>query len=106
MSPLVTTLQPTGTFDGTQAPEFRQQISDALEADAELILIDFQNVSFMDSSGLGLLVVALKTVRAADRQLFLCSINAQLEMLFDLTDTRQLFQIYPDRSAFEKGMMT
>ena len=105
MTPKVTTLQPTGIFDGTQADHFGQQIDAALESGAAMILVDCQSLNFVDSSGLGILVVALKTVRAANGQLFLCSINHQIEMLLDLTDTRQLFQIYDDRLAFEDKML-
>ncbi len=101
MSPKVITLQPAGIFDGTKADDFRQQINAALESDADLILLDCQHLNFIDSSGLGVLVVALKAVRAAGRQLFLCSINHQIKTLFELTDTYQLFDIYEDRTAFE-----
>jgi anti-anti-sigma factor len=44
-----------------------------------MVLIDFQDVTFMDSSGLGALVLALKTVRAAGGKLFICSVNEQIK---------------------------
>lgn len=57
----------------------------------------------MDSSGLGALVLALKSVRAAERQLALCSLNRQVKTLFQLTEIAQVFQIYEDRQQFEQS---
>ena len=62
MSSDVQVLQPQGILDGTKASEFRKEISNLVDKGAKTILIDFKDVSFMDSSGLGALVLALKTV--------------------------------------------
>ena len=67
-------------------------------------MIDFKNVSFMDSSGLGALVLSLKTVRAAGAKLFLCSVNEQVMMLLQLTDMDKILKIYESREEVEKMM--
>jgi anti-anti-sigma factor len=100
MSPVVKIIQPSGILDGTKANQFRQEISDLVEAGSDIVLIDFQDVTFMDSSGLGALVLALKTVRAAGCQLFVCSINEQIRILFELTSMDRVFEIFPNREAF------
>ena len=94
MSPVVKIIQPSGILDGTKASQFRQEISDLVEAGADVVLIDFQDVTFMDSSGLGALVLALKTVRAAGSQLVVCSINEQIRILFELTSMDRVFEIF------------
>ena len=58
----------------------------------------------MDSSGLGALVLSLKTVRAAVAKLFLCSVNEQVMMLLQLTDMDKILKIYESREEFEKMM--
>ncbi len=95
-------LEPSGIFDGTQAPEFRHQLDEAVAAGANRILIDFQKVSFMDSSGLAALVIALKTTRGAGCHLFLCSINDQIKMLLEMTSMTQVFRIFNNRTEFEQ----
>ncbi|EKD09965.1 anti-sigma-factor antagonist [Arthrospira platensis C1] len=103
MSSDVQILQPQGILDGTKASQFRQDISRLVEKGAKTILIDFQDVTFMDSSGLGALVLALKTVRAADSKLVICSINEQIRILFELTSMDRVFQpIFENRQEFEK----
>ena len=101
MSTVVKVIQPSGILDGTKAPEFRQEINTCVETKADIILVDFQDISFMDSSGLGALVLSLKTVRAAGVKLFLCSINDQIQMLFELTSMNRVFEILPNREQFE-----
>ncbi len=98
-------LEPQGILDGTKATQFRQEISHMVDGGADTILIDFQDVSFMDSSGLGALVLALKTVRAAGSKLVVCSINEQIRILFELTSMDRVFDIFESREAFEKQSM-
>jgi anti-anti-sigma factor len=97
-------VQPSGIFDGTKATKFRQEITRVVE-NAEIVVIDFKNVTFMDSSGLGALVLCLKTVKAAGSRLFLCSINEQIRMLFDLTSMDKVFEIFPNREELEQKIL-
>lgn len=95
-------ISPSGILDGTQAEEFRQAVDDAIDDNAEAILIDLEKVTFVDSSGLGILVVVLKKVRAANKDMYFCSINEQVRMLFELTSMDQVFKVVPNRAAFEE----
>jgi len=96
-------VQPSGVFDGSQAGSFRQAIEDHL-ATSNVILVDLQEVKFMDSSGLGAIVAALKTVRSAGGQLYLCALNQQVKMLFELTSVDQVFELFPNRAAFVEAI--
>jgi len=100
MNPVFKVIQPAGILDSAKGSEFRQEIGEMVENGVNIVLIDFQDVTFMDSSGLGALVLALKTVRAAGGKLFICSINEQIRMLFELTSMDRVFQIFPNRDEF------
>jgi anti-anti-sigma factor len=102
MSPVIKIIQPNGILDGTKSSQFRKDINDQVEAGADIVLIDFKDVTFMDSSGLGALVLALKTVRAAGCQLIVCSINEQIKILFELTSMDRVFEIFENRESFNK----
>jgi anti-sigma B factor antagonist len=101
MNPTVKIVHPDGILDGPKGTQLRQEISKIIHKD-DILLIDFQNVTFMDSSGLGALVLALKTVRAAGAKLFICSINDQIRMLFELTSMEKVFQVFPSREEFSQ----
>ena len=102
MNPVFKVIQPAGILDSAKGSEFRQEIGEMVENGVNIVLIDFQDVTFMDSSGLGALVLALKTVRAAGGKFFVCSINEQVRMLFELTSMDRVFQIFPNRDEFNK----
>ncbi len=99
----VQVLTPSGILDGTQAEEIRAQVNDALATGATTLLMDLKDTTFVDSSGLGTLVSVLKKVRNQDCDMFVCSINPQVKMLFELTSMDQVFEIYENREAFESS---
>lgn len=105
MNPTIKVITPEGILDGTKAIDFRSQIDRSVKEGAEIILVDFKDVTFMDSSGLGALVLALKTVRGAGAKMFLCSINEQIKMLFELTSMDRVFQIFKNKEEFEKEVL-
>ncbi len=105
MSVKLEVITPEGILDCTKAEEFRQMVDEMLEAGVETILIDLKDITFIDSSGLGTLVVILKKVRGMDRKFCLCSVNDQVRMLFELTSMDRVFEVYEDQSAFEKAVL-
>lgn len=101
MSSSIHVIEPAGILDSTKAEAFRQSVEDLLESGAEVILVDLKDITFIDSSGLGTLVVLLKKVRGLNRTFCLCSMNDQVKMLFELTSMDRVFEVYEDRQAFE-----
>lgn len=93
-------IEPVGILAKAEAPNLRQMVNESLREGAKIVLIDFNNVTFVDSTGLGTLVMLRKAAMEAKAQLFLCSLNEQIKMLFELTDMEKLFQIYPNQEQF------
>jgi anti-sigma B factor antagonist len=102
MDTAIKIIEPIGILDGTKANEFRETINSSIDRSTEAVLVDFKDVTFMDSSGLGALVLSLKNARNAGVKLYLCSLNDQIKMLFELTNTERFFDILNDRNAFEQ----
>jgi anti-anti-sigma factor len=102
MSLVTKFIRPTGLLDRTKTSQFNQQINDCVEAGGDIVLIDFKDVSFMDSSGLGAVVLAIKTVQAANMEIFVCSLNNQLNMLFELSGLNKVIEIFSNAEEFEQ----
>ncbi|MBD1854117.1 MULTISPECIES: STAS domain-containing protein [Leptolyngbya] len=100
MSLPIKVIQLSGILSHLQAKQFRQNIAKLIEAGAIEVLIDFEQVTFMDSAGLGALVSVLKLVNGADGTVSLCSVRQEVRMLLELADVAQFFEIFPDREAF------
>lgn len=104
MTPNFQVIQPTGILDGSQAQHFRSEVTDVVNAGTKVILVNLQDVTFMDSSGLAALVLALKTVRSAGGKFCVCSVNDQVRLLFELTSMTRVFEIFESQEAFSHSL--
>jgi anti-anti-sigma factor len=102
MSSSVKIIQPSGILDGITVNSLRREISDIVEGGANIVLVDFQDVTFMNSSGLGALVSILRSVRSTGAELFICSLSEQVKMIFELTKMDRVFKPFANRDEFEE----
>jgi anti-anti-sigma factor len=105
MSSTVKVIQPSGILDGVSANQLRREITDVVESGADIVLVDFQDITFMNSTGLGALVATLRAVRSAGSELFICSINEQVQMIFQLTKMDRIFKSFTNRDEFERKII-
>lgn len=101
MNKSISVFEPEGIIDTAGGAQIRQDVGDSLEAGVETVLLDLTNISFMDSSGLGAMVTTLQRVRAKGAKLYLCSLNDQITIILELTKMHKVFDILPDRAAFD-----
>ncbi|MDJ0796651.1 MAG: STAS domain-containing protein [Calothrix sp. MO_167.B12] len=99
-------IKPSGSLDATTSQELRSQITELIKNGVKIILVDFQDVTFMDSSGLGALVLSFKASRAVDSQLLMCSVNQQIKILFDLTGMDKVFTIFANQEEFHQSVFS
>jgi anti-sigma B factor antagonist len=85
----------SGEIDVYSAPQLRQALVDVISTDARDVTVDLDGVSFMDSSGLGVLVGAWKRVRATDGSLRLVCSRELILKTFRITGLTKVFSIYP-----------
>jgi anti-anti-sigma factor len=85
-------IKPAGILDGAKANELCQQVSELLVSGNNFVLLDMADVDSIDCSGLGALIVALKMLRTAGGDLYLCSIAEPVENLLSITRMDRLFQ--------------
>ena len=60
-----TVLEVGGEVDVYTAPRLRERLVELVEGGARKVIVDLSRVEFLDSTGLGVLVGALKRLRAA-----------------------------------------
>jgi anti-sigma B factor antagonist len=83
-----------GEIDVYTAPKLRDKISELVASGAYDIVIDMQQVEFLDSTGLGVLVGGLKKVRAHDGSLRLVCNQDRLLKIFRITGLAKVFVIH------------
>lgn len=88
----------TGRIDAYNFTILDKKISEVLTHQKN-ILIDMSKVDFIDSTGLGCIVTALKKIREADGMLELCGLQGKAKVVFTITRADKIFTIYEDRQA-------
>jgi len=83
-------------LDAAVAPELKTVVQDLVAQGKTRILLDFQGVAFMDSSGLGSVVSGLKAV-GEDGEFIVCGMQGVVMDLFKLTHMDRVFEIREDR---------
>jgi anti-sigma B factor antagonist len=62
---------------------------------ARNILLDFSQLDYMNSSGIGLLVTLLIRVKRQNQRLYACGLSEYYRQIFDLTRLDEAIMIYP-----------
>lgn len=89
-----TVLRVAGEIDVASTDRVRERVGQLLSAGRSDLVVDLSDVTFMDSTGLGLLVGTLKRVRLADGRLVLVVGSEQLLKVFRITGLTQVFTIH------------
>ncbi len=82
-------------LDAANAVYLKDAFADAIKDESGKILMDLAAVDFMDSSGLGAMVAAMKQLDG-NRKLALCNLSPAVDKVFTLTRMFTVFDIYPD----------
>ncbi len=90
----VTVLAPTGRLDVAGAPALKEAIGEAVKNSPPKVVIDMEGVSFVDSTGLGSVIAALKQIRNSQGELRLAAPNQQVRVVLELTTLDRVFPYY------------
>jgi anti-sigma B factor antagonist len=104
----VTVLVAAGELDVHTAAGFRAQLDDAAGAAATVggpLVVDLDAVSFLDSTGLGVLVAGQRTVAAGGGRLHLVCAAARILRLLDLTGVAELVTVHPDQATARAAVL-
>ncbi len=74
-----------GDIDMTTAPRLREQVVRVVSDGQPHVVLDLEDVDFIDSTGLGVLVALLKRTRGQGGDLRLVSTRSSLRKLLELT---------------------
>lgn len=87
-------LRVQGEIDMATAPKLRQQIIALVGQGSTHIIVDLEGVEFIDSTGLGVLVGAVKRVRTLEGALRVVCQRPNLVELFELTKLTSVFSVF------------
>jgi anti-sigma B factor antagonist len=86
----------SGEIDLATAPQLREAVLDLIQNGSYQVLVDLRGVEFMDSTGLGVLVGALKRLREQEGDLALVCTEGPVLKILTLTGLDRVFPIHRD----------
>ncbi|HWG00809.1 MAG TPA: STAS domain-containing protein [Trebonia sp.] len=99
-------LRVSGEVDVYTAPQLRDRVVKLVDDGVRHVIIDLQEVTFLDSTGLGALVGSLKRLREHDGSLKLVTTAGRITQLLRLTQLDKAFVVHesvPAAMADERG---
>ena len=81
---------------GPEAGQINDEINTLIDQDKKKIVIDLKRVEWMNSSGLGILIGTITTLKNNDGKLSLIYVSERINNLLRITKLQNVFSIYAD----------
>lgn len=88
-----------GEIDVYTAPKLREKLIELVSEGSYNLVVNLEGVDFLDSTGLGVLVGALKRVKAHDGGLALVCTEEKILKIFKITGLTKVFPIHDSVDA-------
>jgi anti-sigma B factor antagonist len=88
-----------GELDVASAPSLRERLIDLVSRGSTNLILDLEGLDFLDSTGLGVIISALKRARTNGGDLRLVCTQSRIRRLFEITALDQAFPLYPSHDA-------
>lgn len=95
----VAVLRLSGRFDAYEEPGVRAWLTENCQAGISRLVIDLEDVNFLDSMALAALVKGMKDCRLENGDLHLCGLQQPVRIIFELTRMDRVFSIFDTESA-------
>jgi len=87
----------SGELDHHTAEELREQVTDVLEnRGIRHIVLNLRQLTFMDSSGLGVILGRYKQIKNVGGQMVVCAVSPTVKRLFDMSGLFKIIRFEAD----------
>ena len=99
-----TVVRVVGELDMDTSPQLQDFLQEVADAGARQVVLDYTDVTFMDSSGLGLLVVWYKTLRDRGGRLSLAAVRRNVRTVLTMSAVDRVIDVHDTVDAAEDSM--
>lgn len=92
----------SGRLDSSTSQEAEQALRGKLD-DCRALLVDMENLNYISSAGLRVLLVIAKRMQSNQGKLVLCSLQPDVKMVFDVSGLTLIFNIFDDLQSAENA---
>lgn len=86
-------IKPIGEVDIYTSPEFKNKVIEIIETEDTNILINADELEYIDSTGLGVLMSILKKIKENNLSIKIINLKPNIYKLFDITGLNKVFNI-------------
>ncbi|WP_102345700.1 anti-sigma F factor antagonist [Bacillus sp. Marseille-P3661] len=87
----------TGELDHHTAEELRTKVTNAIEKNKIVhIVLNLEELTFMDSSGLGVILGRYKQIQSQGGEMLVCSISPAVKRLFEMSGLFKIIRLVDD----------
>jgi anti-sigma B factor antagonist len=101
--PPVAVLALTGRIDSEAMTSLSAAYEQAVADDAKVVLLDFNDVDYINSTGIALIVGVLGRARAEGRRVFASGLTDHYTHIFSITRLSDFIQVYSDVDSAVAG---
>ncbi len=91
-----------GELDVYSAPRLKQDLSARIDGGCTQLILNMEDVGFVDSSGLGVLVSALRRARERDGGVRIVCTKENILKIFRITGLDKVFPIFSDSEEAQR----
>jgi anti-sigma B factor antagonist len=88
-----------GVLDVHAGSKLKDYLQEKIDAGLLKVALDMRKVSYVDSTGLGILVSCLSSIRKAGGELVVFDLDSEVAKLFALTRINQFIAVAEDETA-------
>ena len=88
-----------GDIDLHVSPVVTESLNAVIKKKPERIVIDLSRATYIDSSGIAVLILAMQRVEAYGGKFFLAGLQETLHSIFEISRLERIFRIFPDVDA-------
>ena len=97
--PGVAILDLRGEIDAQAADELNRAYAQAIQQDTSGVLLNFEDVGYINSTGIALIVSLLASARKERRRLTACGLSDHYREIFEITRLDDFIGIFPDEAS-------
>ena len=86
-----------GRIDGVNARDFEEAMKAAISSDDSVVVIDLENLSYISSAGLRVILLIAKTLRKRNAELMLCSLSDPIREVFEISGFDKIIPVHASR---------
>jgi anti-anti-sigma factor len=94
LAEMIRCFTPQGRLDALTVPRFEGELRDHMDQGAAHIVVNFEDVTYISSSGLRVLLTARRLARGQGGDVKLCLLSPRVHEIFEMVGFTQVFGIY------------